>query len=43
MVQMAKSAKDFELFGSLNPGTVKVFTEQSKDAVYSDPHLPHIG
>ena len=33
MVQMAKSTKDFELFGGLNPGTVRVSTENSKDKV----------
>ncbi len=33
MVQMAKSTKDFELFGGLNPGTVRVSTENSKAAV----------
>ncbi len=33
MVQVAKSTKDFELFGGLNPGTVRVSTEISKAAV----------
>gem|GEM_PF-1148954 len=33
MVQMAKSTKYFELFGGLNPGTVRVSTENSKDEV----------
>ncbi len=33
MVQVAKSTKDFELFGGLNPGTVRVITENSKAAV----------
>ena len=33
MVQMAKSTKYFELFGGLNPGTVRVSTENSKDKV----------
>jgi hypothetical protein len=32
-VQMHKSAKDFELFGGLNPGTVRVSTDNSKAAV----------
>ena len=33
MVQMAKSTKYFELFGGLNPGIVRVSTENSKDEV----------
>ncbi len=33
MVQVAKSTKDFELFGGLNPGTVRVSTENSKAEV----------
>jgi len=33
MVQMAKGTKYFELFGGLNPGTVRVSTENSKDKV----------
>ena len=33
MVQVAKSTQDFELFGGLNPGTVRVSTENSKAAV----------
>ncbi len=33
MVQVAKSTKDFELFGGLNPGTVRVSTEKAKDRV----------
>ncbi len=33
MVQMAKSTQDFERFGGLNPGTVRVSTENSKAAV----------
>ncbi len=33
MVQVAKSTKDFELFGGLNPGTVMVSTGNSKAAV----------
>ena len=32
-VQVAKSTKYFELFGGLNPGTVRVSTENSKDKV----------
>ncbi len=30
MAQVLKSTKDFELFGGLNPGTVRVSTENSK-------------
>jgi hypothetical protein len=30
MVQMLKSTKDFEFFGSLNPGTIRVSTEIQK-------------
>ncbi len=33
MAQVAKSTQDFELFGGLNPGTVRVSTENSKDKV----------
>jgi len=33
MVQMAKSTQYFELFGGLNPGTIRVGTENSKDKV----------
>ena len=33
MVQVLKGTKYFELFGSLNPGTVRVSTENSKDEV----------
>ncbi len=33
MAQVLKSTKYFELFGSLNPGTVRVSTENSKDEV----------
>ncbi len=33
MAQLLKSTKYFELFGSLNPGTVRVSTENSKDEV----------
>jgi hypothetical protein len=33
MVQVLKSTKYFELFGGLNPGTVRVSTENSKDEV----------
>jgi len=32
-VQMAKSTQYFELFGGLNPGTVRVSTKNSKDKV----------
>jgi hypothetical protein len=30
MAQVLKSTKDFEFFGGLNPGTVRVSTENSK-------------
>lgn len=33
MVQVLKSTKGFELFGGLNPGTVKVSTDNSKSEV----------
>ncbi len=33
MVQVAKSTKDFELFGGFNRGIVRVSTENSKAAV----------
>jgi len=33
MVQLAKSTQYFELFGGLNPSTVRVSTENSKDKV----------
>jgi hypothetical protein len=33
MAQVLKSTKDFESFGGLNPGTVRVSTENSKAAV----------
>ncbi len=33
MVQMLKSTKDFDICGSLNPGTVRVSTANSKAAV----------
>jgi hypothetical protein len=33
MVQVLKSTKDFEFFGGLNPGTVRVSTENSKATV----------
>jgi hypothetical protein len=33
MVQMYKSTKHFELFGDLNPGTVRMNTENSKAEV----------
>jgi hypothetical protein len=33
MVQILKSAKDFEFFGGLNPGTVRVSTANSKATV----------
>ncbi len=33
MVQLAKSTRDFELFGGFNPGTVRVSTGNSKAAV----------
>ncbi len=32
-MQVVKSTKDFELFGGLNPGTVRVSIENSKAAV----------
>jgi hypothetical protein len=35
MVQVLKSTKDFEFFGGLNPGTVRVSTENSKATVIS--------
>jgi hypothetical protein len=33
MVQVLKSTKSFELFGGLNPGTVRVSTKNSKAQV----------
>jgi hypothetical protein len=33
MVQVVKRTTDFELFGGLNPGTVRVSTENSKAEV----------
>ena len=33
MVPVHKSTQDFELFGGLNPGTVRVSTENSKAKV----------
>ncbi len=33
MVQVVKRTMDFELFGGLNPGTVRVSTENSKAEV----------
>ncbi len=33
MAQMLNSTKDFEFFGGLNPGTVRVSTENSKATV----------
>jgi hypothetical protein len=35
MVQVLKSTKDFDICGSLNPGTVRVSTENSKAKVIS--------
>jgi hypothetical protein len=31
--QLLEKTKDFELFGDLNPGTVRMRTENSKDEV----------
>ncbi len=36
MAQVAKSTKDFEIFGGLNPSTVKVSTENYKDKAIFD-------
>jgi len=42
MAQVVKSTNDFELFGGLNPGTVRVSTENSK-ALSDFSQMRHFG